>query len=89
MGAREFIKRSNYGRDWDEVREWILDRDGHECWECGSGGELHVHHIEKMVWFETTDQAHEPNNLVTLCKTCHREYEDDPERFSDLRKGKI
>jgi len=42
-------RKSNYGADWEEVREWILEREGHQCWECGSERRLHVHHIERKL----------------------------------------
>jgi len=40
--------------------------------------ELHIHHIEKLVHHETTDEAHRPGNLITLCEPCHRELEREP-----------
>lgn len=54
------------------VREYVLCRDGHKCQCChGSSGDevLEVHHIESR---KTGGNA--PNNLVTLCKTCHEAY---------------
>ena len=54
------------------AREYVLYRDGHECQCChGESGDnvLEVHHIESR---KTGGNA--PNNLVTLCKTCHDAY---------------
>lgn len=54
------------------VREYVLYRDHHECQCChGKSGDkvLNVHHIESR---KTGGNA--PNNLVTLCKTCHDAY---------------
>lgn len=54
------------------VREYVLFRDGHTCRCCkGKSGDkiLNVHHIESR---KTGGNA--PNNLVTLCKTCHQNY---------------
>ena len=51
------------------VREYVLWRDGHKCQHCkGKTGDkvLNVHHIESR---KTGGDA--PNNLITLCKTCH------------------
>lgn len=51
------------------AREYVLWRDGHRCAICGgrSGDAvLQVHHIESR---KTGGDA--PNNLVTLCRTCH------------------
>ena len=54
------------------VREYVLFRDGHKCCCCkGKSGDsaLIVHHIESR---KTGGDA--PNNLVTLCETCHKRY---------------
>lgn len=54
------------------VREYVLFRDGHRCCHChGRSGDpiLNVHHIESR---KTGGDA--PNNLMTLCETCHRAY---------------
>ena len=54
------------------VREYVLWRDHHTCQHCkGKSGDkvLNAHHIESR---KTGGNA--PNNLVTLCKTCHGKY---------------
>jgi 5-methylcytosine-specific restriction endonuclease McrA len=72
IGKRLLKRKSNYGKSWDEVREWVLERDNHTCQECGATScELHVHHLENLVWFKTTKDAHNPSNLQTLCEDCH------------------
>lgn len=51
------------------VREYVLWRDGHTCQCCkGKSGDkiLNIHHRESR---KTGGDA--PNNLVTLCETCH------------------
>lgn len=58
-------------RFWN-VREYILFRDGHTCQCCKGKSKdniLNVHHIESR---KTGGDA--PNNLITLCKTCHMGY---------------
>jgi len=69
---------TNYGSAWGRVRDWVIERDGGGCRNCGDSGELHVHHIKKLVSFRTTDEAHRPDNLLTLCDDCHDELEDEP-----------
>lgn len=57
---------------WKNVREYVLFRDQHTCQCCkGKSGDpvLNVHHIESC---KTGGNA--PNNLITLCKTCHQRY---------------
>lgn len=70
------IKSSEYqmGEQLDSynVREYVLFRDNHICQHCKGKSKddvLQVHHIESR---KTGGNA--PNNLVTLCKTCHEKY---------------
>lgn len=54
------------------VREYVLFRDGHTCQCCKGRSKdkiLNVHHIESR---KTGGNA--PNNLITLCETCHTSY---------------
>lgn len=52
------------------VREYVLCRDNHTCQCCKGRSKdkiLNVHHIESR---KTGGDA--PNNLITLCETCHK-----------------
>lgn len=54
------------------VREYVLFRDGHTCQHCKGKSKdkvLNVHHLESR---KTGGNA--PNNLITLCETCHKAY---------------
>ena len=54
------------------IREYVLWRDGHKCQHCkGKSGDriLNVHHLESR---KTGGNA--PNNLITLCESCHKAY---------------
>lgn len=54
------------------VREYVLARDGHKCVHCHGKSKdpvLNVHHIESR---KTGGDS--PDNLVTLCETCHDAY---------------
>ncbi len=58
--------------DFWNVREYVLFRDGHTCQCCKGKSKdkiLNVHHIESR---HTGGNA--PNNLITLCETCHSGY---------------
>ena len=58
--------------DFWNVREYVLSRDGHTCQCCKDKSKdpvLNVHHIESR---KTGGDA--PNNLITLCETCHKGY---------------
>lgn len=68
------------------VREYVLFRDGHTCRCCkGKSGVkiLNVHHIESR---KTGGDA--PNNLVTLCEYCHKQYHEGKVKLpADIRRG--
>ena len=58
--------------DFWNIREYVLFRDGHICQCCKGRSKdkiLNVHHIESR---KTGGNA--PNNLITLCETCHKGY---------------
>lgn len=58
--------------DFFNVREYVLFRDNHTCQHCKGKSEdkvLNVHHIESR---KTGGDS--PNNLITLCETCHKAY---------------
>jgi len=86
-------------KDYGGVREYVLWRDEHKCCYCkGNSGDkiLEVHHIETR---QTGSNA--PDNLITLCKTCHKAYHDhkihldvksgipfrDPSQMNIMRKA--
>lgn len=57
---------------FENVREYVLFRDGHVCQHCHGKSKdkiLNVHHLESR---KTGGNA--PNNLITLCETCHKAY---------------
>lgn len=54
------------------VREYVLFRDNHTCQCCKGKSKdkiLNTHHIESR---KTGGDS--PNNLITLCETCHKGY---------------
>lgn len=69
---------------WKKQRERALKRDDYTCQRCGLGLDaaresgkhppevgLHVHHIRPFRSFEEPKQAHDLENLRTLCFDCH------------------
>jgi DNA polymerase III epsilon subunit family exonuclease len=53
-----------------QLRHSIRDQDGNKCRMCSKAGrrvELHVHHIIPLDKYG----SNHPNNLVTLCHSCH------------------
>jgi N6-L-threonylcarbamoyladenine synthase len=66
--------------DYYNVRQYVLRRDGYKCAICGhehgkirkgSEAKFHVHHIESR-----RIGGNAPNNLITLCKACHKKYHE-------------
>ncbi len=54
------------------VREYVLWRDGHVCQHCRGRSKdkiLNVHHLESRKM-----GGDAPNNLITLCETCHKAF---------------
>lgn len=55
------------------VRNIAFKRDNHTCKKCKhKGGKLIGHHLQGYHWF--ISGRFDPNNLVTLCKKCHRRF---------------
>lgn len=67
------------------IREYVLWRDNHECQICHGKSKdkiLNVHHIESR-----QIGGNAPNNLITLCKTCHHKYHEGKIK-ANLKRGK-
>ena len=69
-GTRYLDDRSS----WRELAEWVRNRDGRRCRQCGrhekeldDGERLEVHHIKRL----SRGGSDRATNLVTLCSTCH------------------
>jgi N6-L-threonylcarbamoyladenine synthase len=82
------------GKDYQEgdmlgfwnVREYVLFRDNHTCSHCKGKSKdkvLEVHHIESR---KTGGDS--PNNLITLCKTCHDLYHKGQITLN-IKRGKV
>lgn len=58
--------------DFWNVREYVLWRDNHQCQYCKGKSKdsvLNVHHLESR-----KTGGNSPDNLITLCETCHKKY---------------
>lgn len=65
-----------YGDDWWQVRRAARERDGHECQRCGAtredlGREPDVHHIKPIREHDDPFDAHNLDNVICLCPSCH------------------
>ena len=69
---------NNYGSDWSQICQTIHQRDNQSCQHCGAqdtGKGLDIHHIKPFKSFANHKLANKAENLVTLCKSCHRKAE--------------
>lgn len=76
------------GNSWLEVAARAKARDGYICIACGTrGGALATHHI--LSWRHNETDRFAMNNLVTMCRACHRQlhaiYGHDPD-LDDLEE---
>lgn len=75
------IKRGTYkryyGPTWLPQRILARKRDGFCCRMCAIsesdyGKELSVHHIKPFVLFQSSEEANQLSNLLSVCEPCHR-----------------
>lgn len=68
------------------VREYVLWRDGHKCRNCSGKTKdtvLEVHHLVQR----KDGGSDRPDNLITLCKTCHDAYHRGEIKLDKPKKG--
>ncbi len=81
-----FDSVNDYGPNWQAQRRRVRARDGYRCTQCGrpeAPGQQHdVHHLVPFRTFgympglnQHYEEANQLNNLVLVCRTCHRRLE--------------
>ena len=84
ISGTEYQQGSQLGF-WN-IREYVFYRDEHRCQCCKGKSKdkiLNVHHIESR---KTGGDS--PNNLITLCETCHNGYHKGTiELPKDIKRG--
>lgn len=68
------------------VREYVLWRDGHRCRHCNGRSKdpvLEVHHLIQR----KNGGTDRPENLITLCRTCHHNYHEGRFSLEKPRRG--
>lgn len=71
----------SYGIGWWKIRRKARKRDQYRCQNCGSGSHEigrnpDVHHIDPVRNFANPKDAHTLDNVITLCRSCHRDVEE-------------
>lgn len=70
---KRHLKRKYIEYRYGGNRIKALERDGFKCQECGKKDVLDVHHIDgKGSTFPVPEQNNSIENLITLCRSCHR-----------------
>lgn len=54
--------------EYAALRLSVMKRDGWRCQQCGTREHLEVHHVG----FRSRSGSDVPDNLLTLCSSCHR-----------------
>lgn len=54
--------------EYDQLKKYVLNRDGWKCQDCGTSANLQVHHL----LYRSRLGSDEAINLITLCVKCHR-----------------
>jgi len=75
----EYLKSAK----WAVIRDRILKRDGYKCTRCDNKAFLQVHHLTYDNIFEEKDE-----DLITLCKKCHRKEHHKPSKPAKKKKKK-
>ena len=81
-----FDSLNDYGPNWQEQRQRVRARDHYRCTQCGAheppGRQHDVHHLAPFRTFgyvagfnENYREANRLENLVLVCRTCHRRLE--------------
>ena len=79
------MSEADNGGEWGVKRRKVLKRDDNACRYCGisdselgegGGNGLHVHHIAPRKQFDDPQKANKLENLITLCPSCHKRWEN-------------
>jgi 5-methylcytosine-specific restriction endonuclease McrA len=79
------VKRKSNGHvpNWNKIRQYVQERDKW-CVLCGEKGE-EIHHVV----YKNDGGSDTPDNLVLLCKDCHKAIHDDAPNEAMRYKGII
>lgn len=69
---REFYREYLRSETWENKRQQRLKMDGLQCQICGTGKNLHVHHITYEHF-----GAEPMQDLITVCDNCHRKIHEN------------
>lgn len=70
MMRRSTSRPAYWSKAWRVLAWQCKDRDAWRCRDCGGAGKLEAHHIIPV---ERGGAMWDLSNLITLCRTCHRQ----------------
>jgi len=71
---------NDYGKQWNQIRDAVRARDLYRCQMCGAAETTRqhdAHHKKPFRSFSSAQEANRLENLITLCRTCHRKAEQN------------
>jgi len=74
-------------KDYRNLRNKTFERDGFACVECGFDGDLQMHHIQPVKEFP--ELATNEDNVITLCKSCHKHLHFGTENLANSVKPQL
>lgn len=74
--------RQYRGHNWQAQKRKARLRDHKTCQLCGAPG-TDVHHLAPFRWFADPVLANDLENLITLCKSCHRRMDAELQKLPD------
>ncbi|MFX1285116.1 MAG: HNH endonuclease [Promethearchaeota archaeon] len=81
-----YQKGINY--EFENIKAYVLHRDKYTCWQCKGKSKdrrLCCHHII----YRKDDGSNEPENLITMCQTCHKTLHNSPKVIQDKVRNKL
>ena len=70
--------KNKYGSNWESIKEKVRERDEYCCKVCGKkevDKKHDVHHKIPFKQFNDVATANKMDNLITLCRSCHKKAE--------------
>lgn len=72
-------------RQWQRLRQQVLDRDHYVCQYCGQPNSRTVDHVRPVEAFP--DDKANINNLATICRKCHYKKTEFEQKYYGCGQG--
>ena len=75
--TQQKYKESLLSKDWQDIRNALINKRGYKCEKCGRARNIQVHHLG----YENEWNFENEKDLMLLCKSCHNLAHQDIEFF--------